>query len=259
MGPIGFDQDMVAQLELVYRTRDIVRRRRLVREAVLAQPGERILDVGCGLGFYVLEFLEEVGSEGAVVGLDASPPMLAAAEQRCREHPNAAFEQADAASLPLEDGSFDAALSVQVLEYVPDVAVALSELHRVLRPGGRLAVWDVDWSTVSWHSNDPARMERVLAAWDEHLAHPALPRTLTAKLSAAGFEDVRVEGHTFATSELTPDAYGGSAFPLIEQFVLGQGTVPEGEVREWAAEQRELNERGEFFFSCSQFCFRASR
>jgi SAM-dependent methyltransferase len=49
-------------------------------------------------------------------------------------------------------GSFDRALSVQVLEYVSDPAAALADLHRALRPGGRLVVWDVDWSTVSWHS-----------------------------------------------------------------------------------------------------------
>jgi arsenite methyltransferase len=97
--------------------------------------------------------------------------------------------------LPVDDGSFDAVLSVQVVEYVPDADLALAELNRVLRPGGRAVVWDVDWTTVSWHSTDPAGMERALRAWDEHLAHSALPRTLAARLRSAGFDDVAADGH----------------------------------------------------------------
>jgi SAM-dependent methyltransferase len=129
------------------------------------------------------------------------------------------------------DPSFDRALSVQVLEYVSDPAAALAELHRALRPGGRLVVWDVDWSTVSWHSADPDRMRRVLAVWDGHLADPCLPRTLAARQRSAGFGDIRADGHTFAE-----EAAG-----------------------RWAAEQHELGEQGEFFFACIQFCFTATR
>ena len=259
MSQIVFDEQMAKELEVVYGRRDILRRRRIVREAILAQPGERILDIGCGPGFYVSEFLEQVGADGHVTGLDASEQMLAAAEERCREYDNAQFKRADAKSLPVEDASFDAALCVQVLEYVPDVDAALAEMHRVLRPGGRVALWDVDWTTVSWHSSAPSRMPRVLDAWDDHLAHPALPRTLSARLRAAGFADVRVEGHTFATNELTPEAYGGSLMPLMEQYVTAEGVIPEDEAAAWSAEQRELDAGGEFFFACIQFCFTARR
>ena len=82
-----------------------------------------------------------------------------------------AFYEADATNLPVPDGTFDAALSVQVLEYVPDATAALAEMHRALRPGGRVVIWDVDWATVTWHSEDPERMARVLRAWDEHLTN----------------------------------------------------------------------------------------
>lgn len=72
MGALVFDDDLAEQLESVYRTRDILRRR-LVRRALAASPDERILDVGCGRGFYVAELLEEVGDTGSVVGVDSSP------------------------------------------------------------------------------------------------------------------------------------------------------------------------------------------
>jgi arsenite methyltransferase len=259
MSQLDFDQGLAEQLEAAYRTRDVLRRRELAGEALDAARGERILDVGCGPGFYVAELLDRVGPEGSVVGVDASAPMLAMAAERCEGKGDVAFHEADATSLPVDEASFDAALSVQVMEYVSDLATALAELHRALRPGGRLVVWDVDWSTVSWHSSDPARMERVLAAWDEHLAHPALPRTLAARLRSAGFDDVRAEGHTFATIEFTPDAYVGAIFPLIEDYVTGGAETAAQETEAWAAEQRELGERGEFFFACIQFCFTATR
>ena len=165
---------------------------------------------------------------------------------------------ADATALPVPDAGFDAALSVQVLEYVADPDAALAELHRVLRPGGRLVVWDVDWATVSLHSSDAARTERVLRAFDRHLAHPSLPQTLTARLRSAGFEGIGVQGHAFVTNEFLPDAYGGSLVPLIEQYVAKQeGTGDEATA--WLADQRELGDRGEFFFACIQFCFTATR
>jgi arsenite methyltransferase len=256
---LEFDEEAGKQLESLYRIGDAVRRRSLVRAALAAQPGERVLDVGCGPGFYCAELLEEVGPDGSVVGLDGSPAMLPLAARRCEGHTNVEFREADATSLPVEDESFDAALCVQVLEYVEDVEAALAEMYRALRPGGRVVVWDVDWSTVSWHSADPSRMERVLSAWDEHLAHPSLPRTLAAQLPSVGFDEVEMEGHGFATADLDPDTYGASIVQVIGPFVGGRAGVTEQEAAAWAAEQRELGDRGEFFFACLQFCFSARR
>jgi ubiquinone/menaquinone biosynthesis C-methylase UbiE len=259
MSQLVFNEKLSRQLEANYSRRDFRRRRQLVHEALGAQPGERVLDVGCGPGFYVAELLERVGPAGAVVGVDISPDMLGLAEKRSEGHDNVELRQAPATSLPVEDSSFDAALSVQVLEFVEDVDKALAEMYRALRPGGRLVVWDVDWATVSWHSTDPERMARVLHAWDAHLAHPSLPQTLASRLRSVGFDGIAAEGHTFATTELTPESYGGATLPSIAQYVMGRGGITEEEAQSWEAEQRELGDRGEFFFACIQFCFSATR
>jgi arsenite methyltransferase len=256
---LEFDRRLVERLERLYTTRDVLRRRELVRAALGARPGDRVLDVGCGPGFYVTELLEAVGREGSVVGLDASADMLAVAAKRAEGHDNVKFHEADAASLPVPDASFERAVCVQVLEYVRDVPTALTEMHRALRPGGRVLVWDVDWATVSWHAIDRQLTRRVLAAWDKHLTHPSLPRTLAAQLRDAGFADVRMDAHAFATAELVADAYGGSLVPLLEQYVAEQGGMSQQEAKAWANEQRELGDRGEFFFTVTQFCFTANR
>ena len=257
MSRLVFDESLVEQLEALYGTRDVLRRRALVREALGAGPGERILDAGCGPGFYVSELLDQVGPGGFVMGVDVSPQMLAVAAKRCDGHPNAAFAEAPVSALGVEDASFDRALSVQVLE--SDTLAALRELHRALRPGGRALIWDVDWTTVSWHSPGSDRTERVLRAWDDHLAHPALPRTLAAQLRFAGFADVRAEGHAFATAEFDPEAYGVAAISVIEKYVAGHDAIGPAEAKAWAEEQHDLGRRGEFFFACIQFCFTATR
>jgi SAM-dependent methyltransferase len=259
MGQLVFDEETGKRLETLYGIGDAVRRRRLVRAALGARPGERILDVGCGPGFYCRELLDEVSPDGRVVGLDGSSEMLALARRRCQGHSNVDFHEADATSLPVEDATFDGVICVQVLEYVQDVPSALAELYRVLRPGGRVVVWDIDWATLSWHSGDPARMRRVLCAWDEHLAHPSLPRTLAPAMRRAGFEQVEMEGHSFAAADFDPDTYGAAAVPIIRGFVSGRNGVTNDEANAWAAEQRELGERGQFYFACLQFCFTGRR
>jgi arsenite methyltransferase len=259
MSQLEFDEDAARRIEALYLIRDAVRRRRLVRAALAARPGERILDVGCGPGFYCAELLEEVGPSGQVVGLDGSAPMLALAERRCAGHQNVELRAADATALPVDDASFDAAISVQVQEYVPDVDAALADLQRVLRPGGRVVVYDIDWATLSVNSSDAALTERVLRAWDEHLAHVSLPRTLAARLRAAGFDDVRMEAYAFATRELDPETYGAGLVPFIGAFVPGRQGLSDQDAQRWVEDQRELGERGEFFFSITQFCFAATK
>jgi arsenite methyltransferase len=260
MGRIEFDETVAKQLDVRYNSGDFLRRRALVRKSLDAKPGERILDVGCGPGFYLAEILEDVGTSGSTVGIDPSRDMLAVAERRVEGLGTVDLYEADAISLPLDDSDFDGAISVQVLEYVDDVTRALSEMHRVLRPGGRIVVWDVDWGTVSWHSSNPERMRRVLSAWDEHLAHPSLPRTLGAQMRSAGLVDVRFEGHLFATDQRSRDAYGGaSTVSAVANFVAGRNGLSADDAAAWKADLRELGERGEYFFSCVQFCFMATK
>ena len=259
MSQLTFDESLVEQLEALYRTADIMRRRAHVYDALGAQPGEAILDAGCGPGFYVSELLEQVGEGGSVTGVDVSPQMLGVAAKRSGGRPNVTFAEAAVTALPQRDESFDRAICVQVLEYVRDVERAVSELHRVLRPGGRVVLWDVDWSTVSWHSEDPDRMQRVLRAWDDHLAHPTLPRVLATHLRGAGFVDVDVRGHSFVAADYTQDAYGVATIPVVERYVAGHEAVGPEVAAAWSQEQRSLGERGAFFFACIQFAVSAIR
>jgi ubiquinone/menaquinone biosynthesis C-methylase UbiE len=253
-----FDEEAAREIESMYFIDDAVRRRAIVRERLAAQAGERIVDVGCGPGFYCAELADEVGAAGSIVGVDGSAAMLALAERRCAAFPNVELREGDALAIPAEDGSFDAALSVQVQEYVPDIEASLRELRRVLRPGGRVLIYDIDWATLSIHSEERERNARVMRAWDEHLAHASLPTTLPSQLQAAGFDAVEMTAHAFATHDFDRSKYYGPALvPFIGTFVVGREGLSEADARAWVDEQRRLGERGEFYFAVTQFCFTA--
>ena len=107
--------------------------------------GEAVLDLGCGAGFDAFVAAQFVGPAGRVVGIDMSPDMIAVAEEGLGEAklPQIEFQVAQVEALPFPDASFDVALSKGVLNLIPDKAVALREIFRVLRSGGRLQACDI--------------------------------------------------------------------------------------------------------------------
>jgi ubiquinone/menaquinone biosynthesis C-methylase UbiE len=116
-----------------------------LREILDPKPGQRILEVGPGTGYYTLEVAEWVGSEGGVDILDIQRDMLDHTMRRAAEEgiENITPTEADARAMPYEDGTFDAAFLVTVLGEVPDQDAAVRELSRILRPGGRLVVGEL--------------------------------------------------------------------------------------------------------------------
>jgi len=119
--------------------------RERLAEVLSVKPGERVLEVGPGTGYYTLDVAEWVGEDGAVDILDVQQEMLDHTMERARERglANITPRLGDATGMPYEDGTFDAAFLVTVLGEVPDQDAALRELARVLRPGGRLVVGEL--------------------------------------------------------------------------------------------------------------------
>ena len=105
-------------------------------------PGERILDVGCGTGSLTFE-LAKSADLTEIQAIDFSPVFVEAARARNTD-PRLIFQQADATALPFADETFDRALALLVLHFVPEAGKAVAEMGRVVRPGGVVAavVWD---------------------------------------------------------------------------------------------------------------------
>ena len=160
-----------------------------LRHAAL-KPGERFLDVGCGTGVLTRMAAEIVGASGLALGIDPAPRMIAVARKNAAGGSRAEFRLAAIERLPFESGSFDVAVASLMLHHLPpDLKLdGLGEVYRVLRPGGRLIVVDLD---------RPANVLWWLLAW------PLLMMPMTASnlrgeipgfLRDAQFDPVRTQG-----------------------------------------------------------------
>ena len=105
-------------------------------------PASRVLDVGCGPGWFWASIAAMVPEKLDLTLLDLSPGMVREAVDRCEALPFGSVRgrEADAANLPFEDGAFDGAIAMHMLYHLKDPAKAIAEMHRVLKPGGFLAV-----------------------------------------------------------------------------------------------------------------------
>jgi ubiquinone/menaquinone biosynthesis C-methylase UbiE len=164
----------------------------LLRTAAL-QPGTRVLDVACGTGVVTRAAAEQIGPTGSVTGIDVAPDMIAVAKAVPAGGAPITWQEADAASLPLPDESYDVGLCQMGLMFMEDRAGALRELHRVLAPGGRVVV------------NTPGRIQYLFEVMERAIADnldPGLgafvsavfsmhdPSVLAELLQEAGFGDV---------------------------------------------------------------------
>ncbi|WP_438484515.1 class I SAM-dependent methyltransferase [Streptomyces sp. S186] len=104
------------------------------------REGQRVLDAGCGTGRALPALRAAVGARGTVLGADLTPEMLAAAVRAGRDS-CAALLHADVTRLPLPSAALDAVFGAGLLSHLPDSGAGLAELARVVRPGGRLALF----------------------------------------------------------------------------------------------------------------------
>jgi SAM-dependent methyltransferase len=255
-----FDAEASQQLEATYLTRDIVEQRRLQLAALDLKRGENVLDIGSGPGLLAAQAAVTVGPSGSVHGIDPSEQMLAIAARRSKPSAGSApvrFQACDACSLPFAAESFDAVAAVQVYEYVREMPAALAEAYRVLRPGGRLLVVDTDWDSIVWLSSDVERMLRILAAWNEHLVDPYLPRRLGGLLEDAGFAIAPPQALPIVNAGYDSQSFSAGVIGLVARFVPGHRGVTEAEAQAWAADLTGLERN--YFFSLNRYLFLATK
>jgi len=161
--------------------------RSVAHEMFAPSNGERLLDVGCGVGEVARQLAVAVGDRGTVVGLDRSREMIATAESR-RDGSRVAYAVGDIASLDYPADHFDGVRCERVLQHLEDPDGALAELVRVTRSGGRICVIDTDWSSLTHDGFDG--LETLLDHLPFHPRHLNVGRTIRARMSRAGLRSV---------------------------------------------------------------------
>jgi ubiquinone/menaquinone biosynthesis C-methylase UbiE len=215
------------------------------------RSGMRVLDVGCGPGSITRGLAERV-APGQVVGLDLSKDTLESARRdaAARGLDNLRYEEGSVYELPFADASFDVAYAHQVLQHLREREAALREMLRVLRPGGRLAIREVDWDTVAYWPRDPwidRFVEVHLKTWYRNGGEPQMGRRLRALFNAAGVGGPNVTASVWCYTTPNDTIEWGESYaerlltsPMGERMIeYGYASRPEVEAmaaafRSWA-------------------------
>jgi ubiquinone/menaquinone biosynthesis C-methylase UbiE len=153
------------------------------------KEGETVLDLGSGAGIDVFLAAKKVGERGRAIGVDLTEDMVARGRQLAREHGfgNVEFRQGDIEHLPVGPGTVDVVISNCVINLTPDKLASFTEIHRVLKPGGRILISDLVTA-----GDLPADVRASAAAWADCLAGAMARDAYLETIRRAGFAGVTV-------------------------------------------------------------------
>ena len=239
--------------------------RRWEREQLGLAARQRLLDVGCGPGDAALALAADLGAGGEVVGVDASAAMVAIARQRAAGAPcPVRFSVGDALALDEPDGAFDAARSERTLQWLADPAAAVAELARVVRPGGRLALVDTDWSTFALDVGDDELAAAVREAMRCERARPShVGRRLGELVRAAGCTEVAETAATHVGTDWDPDESpvppGCFSMRSLAEDLAAGGQIDRDDVDHFVATVQDAARRGRFTMSLTMHAVVAAK
>lgn len=254
-----YNRDFAEFQQAASQTQEYAARRVATLQAVEPRSGQTILEVGCGGGLFLCKLAKAVAPTGRVCGIDLSEQQLRAARANCAGLSNVEIQAGSALSLPYPSSSFDAVVSIQVLEYIDDVQDALRETHRVLKPGGRFVNFATLWDALFWNSRQPARMQQMLKAWAAHAPFPNLPAVLKALLLQSGFREVEQSPISMLNTSYEADRFSYWLSRLMAAFVVQRQLVPQQVAEEWLQDLADVRDRNEYMFCSTAIISRAKR
>ena len=203
----------------------------------LLRPGQSVLDVGCGPGTITTD-LAGLVAPGRVVGIDRSPAVIRLARAEAGGLDGLSFRVGDVYRLDFDADTFDVVHAHQTLQHLADPVRALSEMRRVCRPDGVVAVRDGDYASFAWAPLDP-RLDRWLGLYRALARHnggePDAGRFLLGWMRDAGFSEVRAGASIWCFSTPQDRAWWGGMWAdrmresavAIQLVELGWSTVDE--------------------------------
>jgi ubiquinone/menaquinone biosynthesis C-methylase UbiE len=221
---------------------DVLRIKATMHERLQLCEGLTLLDVGCGTGDDVRSLAQLLGASGKVVGVDFSGAMTSEAQRRHSE-PGLPieFEQGDVQDLRFPEASFDRCRSERTLMHVDDAGRALNEMVRVLRPGGRMVIFDFDWETIFVDSPYKSTTRSVVRSFSDGIKQGWIGRSLPRMFEEAGLRHVLAEPHPVRFPNL---AFAHRLFDAHLAQAVAAGMLPEKELRLWWKDLERAEEQG---------------
>jgi ubiquinone/menaquinone biosynthesis C-methylase UbiE len=254
-------QSLVSRLEFRGKDERFVRWRNEYLDCLDLASSARVLDIGCGTGVVTRGIAARPGFTGQIVGQDHSPRLIEAARGLAAEEGLAdriTFEVGDAHSLPYADASFDIAIAHTTISHVGDPLSLLKEGARVVKPGGRVAIFDGDYASWTFDHPDPV----VARTMDEAMIgaivnNPRVLREMPRLLGQAGLDRQEVLAWIYA--DVGPGGFFRNSIEVFAPIVKRSGLVRTDQVDDWIAYQQRAMARGEFFSACNYYAYIATR
>lgn len=230
--------------------------RLLLLDRLSPETARTALDVGCGPATDTIEMAGRMPPGSAVEGVDTSEAMLAEAHRRAAAAGAAVtFRAGSALSLPYPDAAFDICRVKTVLQYVPDPLLAIREMARVTRPGGKVGAFEIDLgSVVVDHPN--LRLRRlILDAFCEPLAQPWVGRQLQRLFRDAGLINLTVDPVAYLASHASLRAMSG---PVVARL-RDNGQLSSAQSDEWWSWLDSQDQAGGYTFGATVFVVTGTR
>jgi SAM-dependent methyltransferase len=252
---------LAARLEFRGKDPTFTRWREAYLDRLALAPNAQVLDLGCGTGVVARGIAARAGFAGQVVGQDQSPRLIEAARRLAAEEGVAdrvAYEVGDAEALPYSDAAFDAVVAHTTISHVGDPLALLAEAARVVRPGGRVAIFDGDYASWTFDYPDPVFAkdmdEAVIATV---VNNPRVLRELPRLLRQAGLE--REDLLAWVYADVGAGGFYRGAIEAYAPLVVRAGLLPADRVEAWLAHQRGAIEERLFFAACNYYAYVARR
>lgn len=209
------------------------------------EAGNRVLDVGCGIGLETTRLARRVGRRGRVVGIDASAPMIAEARGRAADADlPIAYAVMDVRQLDFPDAAFDLCRTERVLRYVEEPARAVGEMARVVRPGGRVVAFDFDSDATVVDAPDMRLVRRVREVLDAAIPNCWMGRQLPRLFRAAGLCEIAIVPHVLMFPSL--EVYRRLVHGSLDAAVRS-GELTAEEVTGWWSDLSRAEDAGGLF------------
>ena len=228
-------------LELVNSLPEIRAYKRVMRTSLQLQTGDTLLDVGCGIGIEACRIANECPGV-RVIGLDREAMIAEAQDRAGADGASVRWLPGQAENIPLPDGSVDACMTERVLMYLPDPALGIAEMVRVLKPGGRVACFELDYDATML-GGDPEMAATVNDLMNGTLGEPRMGRRLPTLLREAGLTGLSLHPVIF----FPPWPVYEAAVANTVREAIARGDLPHDQATNWLQSQADAADAGLFF------------
>jgi len=228
-------------------------------DAMRIDSAGSVLDVGCGTGVAARAIVRRPGFAGTVVGIDRSPHLVSAAERLASNEGvggKVEFRAGDSHTLQLKDAQFDAVVAHTLFSHVDDPRAVLSEIRRVVRPGGSIGIFDGDYASLTFATDEKEKAtdEAIIGAV---VTNPHVMRQMPQLLREAGVD--LVASFAYVVADMGQADFWDPLLKSLVKLLPKAGAMTDSQAAAWTAAMHRRSDHGTFFGASNYYGYVAMK